>query len=62
MGVQVERFSCEVQIPEARFFYGYQIAVENIHSEMYCLLIDTYIQDPDQRYCALLVEKDYDKY
>lgn len=39
------RFSTEVQIPEARCFYGFQIAVENIHSEMYSLLIDTYISD-----------------
>jgi ribonucleotide reductase beta subunit family protein with ferritin-like domain len=40
-----QRFSTEVQIPEARFFYGFQIAVENIHSETYSLLIDTYIKD-----------------
>jgi len=46
---KVNRFSCEVQLPEARFFYGFQIAVENIHSEMYSMLIDTYIQDPAQR-------------
>merc|ERR1712022_67517 len=39
------RFSNEVQIPEARCFYGFQIAIENIHSEMYSLLIDTYIRD-----------------
>lgn len=45
----VERFSQEVQIPEARCFYGFQIAIENIHSEMYSLLIDTYIRDVDQR-------------
>lgn len=36
------RFATEVQIPEARFFYGFQIAMENIHSETYSLLIDTY--------------------
>jgi len=47
--MQVNRFSCEVQVPEARFFYGFQIAVENIHSEMYSMLIDTYITDPDHR-------------
>lgn len=41
----VERFSREIQIPEARCFYGFQIAIENIHSEMYSLLIDTYVQD-----------------
>lgn len=45
----VERFSGEVQIPEARCFYGFQIMMENIHSEMYSLLIDTYISDPAQR-------------
>lgn len=43
----VNRFSCEVQVTEARFFYGFQIAVESIHSEMYSLLIETYIQDPE---------------
>ena len=45
----VERFSGEVQIPEARCFYGFQIMMENIHSEMYSLLIDTYIKEPKQR-------------
>jgi len=34
-----------VQLPEARCFYGFQIAIENIHSEMYSLLIDTYVKD-----------------
>lgn len=45
----VERFSKEVQVTEARCFYGFQIAMENIHSEMYSLLIDTYIKDPAER-------------
>ncbi|KAI0481459.1 ribonucleoside-diphosphate reductase small subunit [Xylaria cf. heliscus] len=45
----VERFSGEVQIPEARCFYGFQIMMENIHSETYSLLIDTYIKEPSQR-------------
>ncbi|XP_060133663.1 ribonucleoside-diphosphate reductase subunit M2 B [Zootoca vivipara] len=45
----VERFSQEVQIPEARCFYGFQILIENVHSEMYSLLIDTYIKDPEKR-------------
>merc|ERR1712047_96917 len=45
----VERFMKEVQVPEARCFYGFQIAMENIHSEMYSLLIDTYIKDPAER-------------
>lgn len=46
----MERFSQEVQITEARCFYGFQIAMENIHSEMYSLLIDTYIKDPKERW------------
>ncbi|KAG0373389.1 MAG: putative ribonucleotide reductase small subunit RnrA [Linnemannia gamsii] len=45
----LERFSNEVQIPEARCFYGFQIMIENIHSEMYSLLIDTYVKEPEQR-------------
>lgn len=45
----MERFSQEVQVTEARCFYGFQIAMENIHSEMYSLLIDTYIKDPAER-------------
>lgn len=45
----VERFSQEVQITEARCFYGFQIAMENVHSEMYSILIDSYIRDRDQR-------------
>lgn len=45
----VERFSSDVQIPEARCFYGFQIMIENIHSEMYSLLIDTYIKDTEER-------------
>lgn len=45
----VTRFAQEVQIPEARCFYGFQIMIENIHAEMYSLLIDTYIKDPIER-------------
>lgn len=45
----VEKFMKEVQVPEARCFYGFQIAIENIHSEMYSLLIDTYIKDPAEK-------------
>ncbi|GAA5884152.1 hypothetical protein JCM6882_002157 [Rhodosporidiobolus microsporus] len=45
----VERFSSEVQVAEARCFYGFQIMMENIHSEVYSLLIDTYIRDPVER-------------
>ncbi len=39
------RFMADVQVSEARSFYGFQIAMENIHSEMYSLLIDTYVTD-----------------
>lgn len=42
-------FSNEVQIPEARCFYGFQIAIENIHSEVYSLLIDTYVTDQKEK-------------
>lgn len=42
-------FMSEVQIPEARCFYGFQIMMENIHSETYALLIDTYIKDPVEK-------------
>merc|ERR1719159_73711 len=46
------RFMMEVQIPEARAFYGFQLAIENIHSEMYSLLLDAYIKEPTER-CRL---------
>jgi len=42
-------FMQEVQMPEARCFYGFQIMMENIHSETYSLLIDTYIKDPKEK-------------
>jgi len=42
-------FMSEVQLPEARCFYGFQIMMENIHSETYALLIDTYIKDPTEK-------------
>jgi len=45
----VERFCQEVQLPEARCFYGFQIAMENIHSEMYSLLINTFIRDTQEQ-------------
>lgn len=45
----VERFSQEVQVTEARCFYGFQIAIENIHSEMYSMLIETYITDTQEK-------------
>lgn len=42
-------FMSEVQLPEARCFYGFQIRMENIHSETYALLIDTYVKDPAEK-------------
>ncbi|KAK9888544.1 hypothetical protein WA026_000791 [Henosepilachna vigintioctopunctata] len=45
----IERFSQEVQVTEARFFYGFQIAIENVHSEMYSTLIETYISDQSEK-------------
>lgn len=45
----VVNFMQDVTIPEARCFYGFQIAMENIHSETYSLLIDTYIKDPSEK-------------
>ena len=43
------RFLKEVQLPEARAFYGFQIAMENIHSEVYSLLIDTYVKSESEK-------------
>jgi ribonucleoside-diphosphate reductase subunit M2 len=44
-----QRFMSEIQVSEARAFYGFQIAMENIHSETYSLLIETYIKDKDEK-------------
>ena len=44
-----ENFVSEVQYAEAKFFYGFQIMMENIHSETYSLLIDTYVKDPAEQ-------------
>lgn len=44
-----ENFLSEVQYTEAKFFYGFQVAIENIHSETYSLLIDTYIKDNNDK-------------
>ena len=46
-------FMSEVQVAEARCFYGFQIAIENIHSEVYSLLIDTYVRDATAKQNAL---------
>eukprot|EP00927_Polykrikos_kofoidii_P048425 TRINITY_DN426_c0_g1_i3.p1 TRINITY_DN426_c0_g1~~TRINITY_DN426_c0_g1_i3.p1 ORF type:complete len:504 (-),score=89.38 TRINITY_DN426_c0_g1_i3:514-2025(-) len=43
------QFATEVQIPEARAFYGFQLAMENIHSETYSLLIEQYVRDPAEK-------------
>ena len=43
------RFCSEIQIPEARCFYGFQIAMKNIHGEIYGLLIERYIKDPTEK-------------
>ena len=45
----VERFMKEVQIPEARCFYGFQIAIENIHSGRFSLLIGKYVKDASEK-------------
>merc|ERR1711972_1045489 len=45
----LENFGLEVQLPEARCFYAFQAAMENIHSETYSLFIDTYIQDEAEK-------------
>ena len=44
-----KRFMTEIQVPEARCFYGFQIAIENIHSETYSMLIERFISDPAER-------------
>ena len=46
----VEKFCQEVKVLEAKFFYGFQIAMENIHSETYSLLLDTFIKDPKEKH------------
>lgn len=52
-----ENFLSEVQYTEAKFFYGFQVAIENIHSETYSLLIDTYIKDSkDKQYLFNAIE------
>jgi ribonucleotide reductase beta subunit family protein with ferritin-like domain len=48
-----QNFSSEIQCAEARCFYGFQIAIENIHSEVYSLLIDTYIKDTAEKHKLL---------
>ncbi len=45
----LQNFANEVQLPEARCFYGFQIAMENIHAETYGLLIDTFIKDKNRK-------------
>jgi len=45
----MERFGREVTLPEARFFYGFQAAIESVHQEMYSLLLATYVEDQAER-------------
>ena len=45
-----QRFMSDVQVSEARAFYGFQIAMENIHSHTYSLLIETYIKDKEDKH------------
>lgn len=45
----VQNFMDEVQVPEAKCFYGFQIAIENVHSEVYSLLLDAYIKDSEEK-------------
>lgn len=54
------RFMTEVQVAEARAFYGFQIAMENIHSETYSLLIETYIKDRDEKHKLLNAVQHFD--
>ena len=56
----VKQFSNKVQAAEACCFYGFQIMVEDIHSETYSLLIDTYIKDPAQH--EYLFNSDSERY
>jgi ribonucleoside-diphosphate reductase subunit M2 len=44
-----QKFYGEVQFPEAKMFYGFQLMIEGVHSEVYSLLIDTYIKDPKRK-------------
>lgn len=50
----MQRFSQEVQLPEARSFYSFQILIETVHSEMYSMLINTYIRDLKERSAVYL--------
>jgi ribonucleotide reductase beta subunit family protein with ferritin-like domain len=54
------RFMNDIQLSEARAFYGFQIAMENIHSETYSLLIDAYIKDRDEKDQLLNAIQNYD--
>ena len=48
-------FMSEVQLPEARCFYGFQIMMENIHSETYALLIDNYIYTKNKQSIIIII-------
>jgi ribonucleoside-diphosphate reductase subunit M2 len=55
----VENFYCEIQIPEARNFYGFQIMIENIHNEMYSLLIQKFGENDEERNRLLSAVKEF---
>ena len=44
-----QNFLRDVELPEARFFYAFQLMMENVHSEVYSLLLDSYVSDPDEK-------------
>ena len=56
------RFMNEVQVSEARAFYAFQIAIETIHSEMYSILIDTYIKDSEEKNKTISSHKQLPRY
>ena len=54
-----QRFMADVQLPEARAAYGFQIMIENIHSEVYSLLIDTYIKNEEEKHTLFTALDNY---
>ncbi len=52
--IQTKQLGCVSDMlpcnPQARAFYGFQVAIENIHSEMYSLLLDSYVKDPQEKH------------
>ena len=54
-----QRFMSDVQLPEARAAYGFQIMIENVHSEVYSLLIDTYIKNEEEKHTLFTALDNY---